>query len=348
MCLIPNNVPGGHKIQLTQTAEALRARGVDVEVVERVPSSATGFDLVHGLGLDAATVRHFRRQRIPVALSSIYASYRYAMALDGHLSGVADALRRGRTAMSLATSVARLQHVPKMEALLARQTEHRLAFESADLLLPNARGEAHLIRRELGVSTPIRIVPNGVDASLFRAPAPDGERSGVLYVGRIDEWKNQLALIRALAGSGVSLTIVGPVHPHHERYIDRCRAEAGEWVTFVLGLPQEDLADYYQRASVHALPSWYETTGLVSLEAALCGCRIVSTNRGHAKEYLGDQAWYCDPGDLRSIRAAVRGALHDDERPKLRDRILEKYTWERAAEATLSAYADLVDGLNGL
>ena len=61
----------------------------------------------------------------------------------------------------------------------------------------------------------------------------------------------------------------------------------------------------YRSARVHVLPSWFETTGLVSLEAGLCRCDVREHNRGHAREYLGDFAWYCDPADPASICSAV-------------------------------------------
>jgi glycosyltransferase involved in cell wall biosynthesis len=314
-----------------------------VEVVEGIPPDASAFDLVHGLGLDAIDVRHFRLLHLPVALSSIYASYEYAMALDGQLARKSEALRRGRLAASLAVAAVRLRHVAKVEALLARQTEHRLAFESADLLLPNARGEAELIHRELGVSTPTRVVPNGVDASVFQPPRETRHRTGALYVGRIDPFKNQLGLIRALAHTDTALTIVGPVHPHHRSYLDQCRAEADGTVKFVFDVPHDELAPYYQTARVHVLPSWYETTGLVSLEAALCGCNVVSTVRGHAREYLGGDAWYCDPLNPRTIGSAVLSAARAEQRPQLRERILNRYTWDHVAQVTLSAYRSLVD-----
>jgi glycosyltransferase involved in cell wall biosynthesis len=77
----------------------------------------------------------------------------------------------------------------------------------------------------------------------------------------------------------------------------------------------------------------------VSLEAAAAGCRVVTTSIGSTRDYFGDLAWYCQPDDLGSIRAAVEGALRAPATSLLRDRVLCEYTWERAAEATRAAYA---------
>ena len=85
------------------------------------------------------------------------------------------------------------------------------------------------------------------------------------------------------------MVIAGDDHPHHPGYAEQCRDEGDGWVTFAGQVPHDStaLADLYQGARVHILPSWFETTGLVSLEAALSGCSVVSTERGHAEEYLG-------------------------------------------------------------
>jgi glycosyltransferase involved in cell wall biosynthesis len=187
-------------------------------------------------------------------------------------------------------------------------------------------------------------VPNGADAELFTLDS-NSSRNGVLYVGRIEPHKNQLRLIRALRGTGTSLVIAGPAHPHHVRYVDQCRAEAGPEVRFLGNVPHDRLPELYRSASVHAMPSMFETTGLTSLEAALCGCGVVSTSRGYVREYFDTLAHYCNPLDLNSIRAAVIAAL-DDPRPALRERILSNFTWKHAALATRAAYLCALDGFS--
>jgi glycosyltransferase involved in cell wall biosynthesis len=61
-------------------------------------------------------------------------------------------------------------------------------------------------------------------------------------------------------------------------------------------------------------------------------------HRERAREYFGDHAWYCDPGDVQSIRRAVLAALRASPSATLRSLILARYTWDAAAAATLEAY----------
>ena len=74
------------------------------------------------------------------------------------------------------------------------------------------------------------------------------------------------------------------------------------------------------------------------MSLGLCGCALVSTHVGSAKEYLDDHAAYCDPDDVASIRAAVERAYRDGPRKATADMIRAKYTWGAAAEATVRAY----------
>jgi tetratricopeptide (TPR) repeat protein len=97
------------------------------------------------------------------------------------------------------------------------------------------------------------------------------------------------------------------------------------------------LASAYAAARVHALPSWYELPGLVSLEAAYNGCNVVVTDNGTARDYLGNDAFYCNPGDEQSICQAVMEAYASDVPSTLRERVMS-HTWDGVGAATLRVY----------
>jgi glycosyltransferase involved in cell wall biosynthesis len=341
-------MPGGHVVQIEKTARALTAAGLTVVCDYSDNPDLAGVAIVHGFGLSPAEIRWGHAQRVPVVLSTIYwdRSYRSdgpdrrpgPRAVAGRMARAArfaQAALRGRAAL-LDAGLDLSSHEWKMAG----------AYEAADLLLPNGRGEASSIRRDLGVTTPMVPVPNGVDPERFTPPPESfADRRYVLFVGRVDPHKNQLGAIRALRGSGLSLIIAGEDHPHHPRYAAQCRKEGGDWVTFTGPVPHDStqLADLYRGARVHLLPSWFETTGLVSLEAALSGCSVVSTERGHAQEYLSDMAWYCDPADPASIRRAVWNGWRTPPSSALRQRVLDHYTWDHVAEATIAAYGAVLE-----
>lgn len=325
---------GGHRVQACSTARALRELGVDVTMVDGGEFEGGVYDVVHMFGASTGLVRAARRAGSAVVASPIWwsAEYRVTGGRQPRLT------HRVEFAARLAYSTARRGIHATARRLRHRLDEAALAFEGADLLLPNSEREAAQIRDDLGVSTPMHVVPNAVDERWFTPPEQPAQRAGVAYVGRIEPHKNQLGLIRELRGTGIPLVIAGPSHPHHTKYAARCRREADGLVTFHPGGGPEEVRDIYRSALVHVLPSWFETTGLVSLEAAACGCAVVTTNRGYVREYFGDLVAYCDPGTRGSIRSAVEGALAEGPSPDLRRVVVENYTWEQAARATLAGY----------
>jgi glycosyltransferase involved in cell wall biosynthesis len=116
----------------------------------------------------------------------------------------------------------------------------------------------------------------------------------------------------------------------------------GDQVRFVAHQGIDQLIEHYQSASVHASVSWYDTPGLVNLEAGMCGCPLVIGTEGSSSEYFKDLAWYADPADPESIRRAVEHAMNDEfvsERTSsLQQRVAENFTWHHAAQATLDGY----------
>jgi glycosyltransferase involved in cell wall biosynthesis len=120
----------------------------------------------------------------------------------------------------------------------------------------------------------------------------------------------------------------------------KCRSEAAPNVHIEGPLTDDALYAAYASAKVHVLPSYFETTGLSSLEASVMGCNVVVTDRGDTREYFGDEAWYCEPDRPESIRAAVDAAYKAPFRESLRTRILRDFTWTRAAEETFRAYKE--------
>jgi glycosyltransferase involved in cell wall biosynthesis len=351
--------PGGDTTQILETAAALERRGVSVEMSSTRRPDLSRFDLVHLFHLDRVWenvewCRQIRATATPSVLSPIYwptdefdcngrtglgaavtqfggsIPYQYLKLLH---RGVLPFFDRGE----LRTL---------RDAGRGYRFARRFLLETVDILLPNSRAERVQLERNFDLHQPIHIVRNAVNPETFvhthanRQPGvdADADANSVLYVGRIEPRKNQLMLIRALNGSDFRLQIIGRAGRFHNGYERRCRREAGPNVEFLGWRPPQELQKWYCKSGVHVCPSWYETPGLASLEAAYCGCPIVVTSRGSTQEYFGDQAEYCDPSDSGSIRAAIEQALSRPQRRSLQRRIEAEFTWEKAAHETLEAY----------
>jgi len=136
--------------------------------------------------------------------------------------------------------------------------------------------------------------------------------------------------------------LIGSPAPNQKKYYRECRKIAAKNIFFYNYMPQEVLTCYYKAAKVHALPSWFETCGLSSLEAAAMGCNIVITEKGYARDYFGDDAFYCDPADPTSIYAAIDKAAHSISPTQLREKVLQNYTWQQAAAITLETCKNII------
>lgn len=345
-------VPGGDTIQVHKTLEALRQLGVDAELSLELEPDLSGYDLVHLFNLARVQESYIqsmnaRRQRKPVVLSPIYWNYSEFIrngcggwrAVVGKLLGT-EGFERAKGVWRYLVDGERN---PATRALVLKGYR-RLQFstiQAAEVLLPNSHREAELIREDFGVPTDkLKTVYNGVDLSLFDVSENQndvGERDLVTCVARIETRKDQLTLVRALKGTGLRLLLVGNPAPNHASYMAKVKAEADGNVEFAGWLDQPRLIDVYRRTRVHVLPSWFETPGLSSLEAAVCGCNLVVTDRGSTREYFGDLAYYCECGNPDSIREAVLRAWNEPANPELQRRVRE-FTWQRAAESTLEVY----------
>lgn len=345
--------PGGDTTQILRTQEALHQLGAEVVLCSDSEPDFRGYDLVHLFHLDRVWenlhwVKQIQREGLPSVLSPIYwPTHEYDRLGRRGLQGV---LSRNLGSMPYA-GLRSFQH-----ALLSTWTEKRLSalhprvlqfkssvqttLSSVQRILPNSFSEQQQIEDYYGERTDCTVVPNAADLATFRPQHEQCARNAnkVISVGRIEPRKNQLALIRALSGTSIQLSIVGQPSRFGHRYTRECYRAAGPNVTFHHWQSPSSLARYYREARVHACTSWYETPGLASLEAASSGCQIVATDRGATREYFGDHVDYCSPDDLQSIRSAVEKALVRESSVELRDNIARVMTWTKAAEKTLEAY----------
>jgi glycosyltransferase involved in cell wall biosynthesis len=157
-------------------------------------------------------------------------------------------------------------------------------------------------------------------------------------VARIEGRKNQLNLVRAMQGLPWPLVLAGKPAPNHLNFFEQVKREAGSNVHFPGQIDHALLPALYKAARVHVLVSWMETPGLSSLEAAAMGCDLVVTDRGDTNEYFGDFAHYCEPDSVESIRNAILEAYRKPADTRLREHVLDKFTWQRTAEKTLEGY----------
>jgi glycosyltransferase involved in cell wall biosynthesis len=343
---------GGDTVQAMETARVLRNHGiaVDLQLTHHL-IDYRNYDLLHFFNLTrpADILYHIRKTDIPFVVSTILVSYSefdkyqrkgFAGKLFRYLS--ADTIEyikcvsrwlRGRDSMMSLSYILKGQ----------KNSIHEI-LQKAKLLLPNSVSEYNRLKTTYRCSNKYSIVPNAVDDGLFRFNEEvEKDPRLVLCIARIEGLKNQINLIRAVNNTEFQLLIIGAPAPNQYAYYQRCLEIAAQNIRFIEHVPQEELVAYYQRAKVHVLPSWFETTGLSSLEAAAMGCSIVVTDKGDTREYFGDHAVYCSPSSPDSILAAVEKASTLPLDEQLQTRIAKHYTWKKAGFITAEGYKHIIN-----
>jgi glycosyltransferase involved in cell wall biosynthesis len=192
----------------------------------------------------------------------------------------------------------------------------------------------------------------GVSSRFQPGHAPDSDPSRprtVLYVGRMDPYKNVPTLIRAfhalrdLCPFPVRLVIAGSRDARYPEAPALCH-ELGldDHVTWTGYVSDDELIRLYQTADVLAHPSRYEGFGLQVAEAMACGTPVVCSGAGSLAEVAGDATILADPDDTDGFTDGLKQILTD---PTLADAYRRKgirqaanFTWERTARETLAIY----------
>ncbi len=119
-------------------------------------------------------------------------------------------------------------------------------------------------------------------------------------------------------------------------------------VEFRGSLPQKDLPDQYRTADLCAVPSvWEEPFGLPLIEAMSCGAPVVATLGGAFPEIVqeGNSGLLVERDDPAALAAALQrlagdAALRYRIGRAARSRVLELFTWDRAADSLLGFYRE--------
>jgi glycosyltransferase involved in cell wall biosynthesis len=219
-----------------------------------------------------------------------------------------------------------------------------------------SKDSARQIYRAFGVPMErIRVVYNGLDASIFR-PMPEvpKEANRIVFVGNVADRKKGIAyLLEALSllDPAVHLVIVDggtPARVSTQELIERHGLK--QRVSITGKVDREELVRLYSSAQVAVLPSLYEGFGFPAAEAMACELPVVATTAGALPEVLGpngETGLLVPPRDPRALADAIDQLLRDPRRCAVmgrsaRRRILEHFTWEKAAEQLVEVYREVI------
>ena len=112
-----------------------------------------------------------------------------------------------------------------------------------------------------------------------------------------------------------------------------------ESIIFLHDIKKENIENLYQHAQLYIFSSYTEVFGFTSLEAMLCKCPVLISDKSALQEINGDAACYFDPDNIDQISEKLYQFLYDkDLILRLKKQGLEhckKFTWQKTVNKTL-------------
>jgi glycosyltransferase involved in cell wall biosynthesis len=220
----------------------------------------------------------------------------------------------------------------------------------------------------------IHVVWNGIDPAVYDPAKADlkevealRKRYGIsekekmiLFVGRLNWVKGITNLVQAMPAvlkehPEAKLVILGTGDEENDirHLVGRLGLEKSVALRFEF-VPEHERILHYAASDLCAFPSLYEPFGIVSLEAMSMEKPIVVGASGVSglKEQVvnagsGRTGVHVDGNSPADIAWGILEALRDEVRMKrwgtaARQRVLEYFTWDKAAQETLNIYEELV------
>jgi len=206
-----------------------------------------------------------------------------------------------------------------------------------------------------------RVVPNGVDVSMFasgqRRPEFDDGRPNLLHVGRFDPRNGVDRVIKAWVGvrrNGTDARLIlvgdGPLRPMYEALVPSDLRADAHFVGFV---PGDERPSYYASGDVLLCPAVGGSFGIIALEAMAAGLPVVTADTPGFRTIVksGVQGFMVDVAsdpDCVLLMERTRELLEDE---CLRKRCAEagrasaaQFDWAQVTDRVLRIYSEILGG----
>ena len=171
------------------------------------------------------------------------------------------------------------------------------SYINAKAVISVSNSLAKTIKDDFGLTCSI-VLPNIMPVEFQRytgqLKTPDSARPRYIHVASLDDNKNQILLLKAFSQvldskPGATLVIIGrgPNRTHLEAAVRDLKLDHA--VEFLGALPRDEVAAQMSKSDIFLLSSFFETFGVVAIEAQAMGLPVVSTPCGGVSDII-------DPG----------------------------------------------------
>ncbi len=372
------NPRGGDTIQMEKLAEEIKKLGHSVNIDLTLNPDLTNYDLVNIFNINHIVefypqFKNAKKQNKKVVISPIYHSikdierweklnsYGYRKLLNN--LGITNQYVRDyfKNIYKIVFEKKYNKLVPLINQIFMGTKNQQIeVITNSDMVFVQTLQEVEDIKSELKIDNfKFKHVVNGVDTFYSDLNADEIKNKFhldkyILEVGRIEPRKNQLMVIDAYekllidgkVDKEIKLVFAGDKNTHHHTYftIFREKIIKNPNIIYLGFLPYSDIQHLMTGSMLHVYPSWFETTGLLNIEALWAGTKVVASGE-RVKEYVKHYGEYCNPADVNSIADAIIKSLNSDiNLSEVKDYIKNNFTWEIAAKQCVRYYEEILYG----
>lgn len=240
--------------------------------------------------------------------------------------------------------------VYNIKQFIFRVVLYAAAHKSRHILTPTNYVQQEIAKRLRVPTSKITVTLEAADrvtkASEQAMPAL-ANKPFIMYVGRMDPYKNIRRLIRAHQQllqnhPDLQLALPGAKDGNVSVLEAWCKQQSFKQIHFLGFVSDEQLGWLFEHAGAYVFPSLSEGFGLPGLEAMSYGAPLVSSNATCLPEVYKDAAHYFDPTNVDDIAQKINEVLDNkalrDDLVQRGSHVVAEYSWRRMAEQTLEAY----------
>lgn len=323
------NKSGGVQVRMKKIVELLKKRNVKVDFFDKFSTKVNEYDILHIFMLNCenyALIQYAKSQGLKVVISTIVP------------------LINGKK-IDLYRSCMKLP-IPTTYKILIQ------SLQLADLLIVETPAEKRFIMKHYKINeNKICIIPNGIEKcgeitnDIY--DYIDSKKKYVLQVGRFDKNKNQLNIIKALKGTDIDVVFIGGAQEKNSSYYKKCVQESKNQKNFhFLGWIDTNssiIKSAYQNAELVIVPSYFETFGMVILEAIAAEKKVVVSNRLPILEYnIINKKDTFDPSNVNEIKDKVIKIFYSKENNVNMDNVKKNFEWNHIIDKHIECYKEIL------
>lgn len=231
-----------------------------------------------------------------------------------------------------------------------------LQIKKSDSLITHSQRHAKELERELGIPHKnFKLIPHGIPIpKTFQIPTRSKAKNlQVLFVGRLEKRKGIDVLLRAIPLvlsklDSVIFSIIGSDPNGYSKSFFQ-NNELRDHVYFKGKLSEKELSYAYEKCDIFVAPSYYESFGLIYLEAMSFAKPAIGTKVGGIPDVIVDEntGKLIEPGDHRSLAEAIIQLANSPEMrlemgTKGRNRVEALFSIRAMSESTIEHYQEFL------